>query len=134
MTPPQPHTPSETADLFARQHSTPATPLDFSPSSLDAVLALVRRRMDDDAAPDDADDADDLVQASCYLGEVVRRTLGGAWAAAGGGADMLCGVAGRAGAAGAVIPLSDLMLVLASPAPSLAAWYAAIARGARGEE
>jgi hypothetical protein len=128
MSLPHPFSPIETAELFARQHTTPDAPFDFSPASLAAALALVLRLVDDDAA---RDDADDLVQASCYIGEVVRRTLGGEWAGAGGGADMLRGVAGRAGEVGTVIPLSDLMLVLAGPAPSLAAWYENVVSGAQ---
>ena len=129
MARPASHSPGQAADLFASAWSTADAPLDYSPASLDIVGQLVATlfHIADDAAPDRADE---LVRASCYMGEVVRRALGGEWASAGGGADMLRGVAGRVGDAGVVIPLSDLMLVITSQAPSLTAWYQAIALNA----
>ena len=134
--------PTEAADQFARQYSTPEALLDFAPESLRAVERLVSHLLaaSDDEAGDEAGDgadmqdgADVLVRASCYVGEVIRRALGGHWAAAGGGADMLRDVAGRTGEAGVVIPLSELMLIASTPSHSLLAWYDALASNRRVE-
>lgn len=120
------HSPREVAESFAREWYTAAAPLDFSPASLDTVGALASTMLltADETTPYGADE---LVRVSCYVGEVVRRSLGGEWSPAGGGADMLRGVAGRTGEAGIVIPLSDLLLVISGPAPSLTSWYHEIA-------
>lgn len=128
------HSPIKVAESFACEWSTTDAPLDFSPASLNVVLALVTAiftSSDDTTVATSSRGADELVRASCYIGDVVRRSLGGEWASAGGGADMLRGVAGREGDAGVVIPLSELMLVISNPAQSISAWYEGIASGPR---
>lgn len=132
MSQPTSHSPVEVAESFVREWTAADAPLDFSPASLEIVGQLVAKFLDmaDDASDASPGGADEMVRASCYMGEVVRRSLGGDWEPAGGGADMLRGVAGRAGDTGRVIPLSDLILVISSPMPSLTAWYERIASDA----
>ena len=119
------------ADEFVAYHQDVAdVALDYSAASIahvDALLATLHQQR-----TDPADAGDLVVGVASYVGEVIRRTLGGAWIdngdAAAGGSIFNPGM--RVGSA-SIRPVDQVCKCIRNGAEdSLSAWYAALARGA----
>jgi hypothetical protein len=121
---------AQTDEFVAYHQDVADVALDYSVASIahvDALLATLHRQR-----ADPADVGDLVVGVASYVGEVIRRTLGGAWiddrdAAAGG----LIFNPGMRVVSTSIRPVDQVCKCIGNGAEdSLSAWYAALAQGA----